>query len=162
MIIIVAPEEAFWLRNLNNCLKLESSSDNFIIGTSCPTSPTLDMLWIWITAGNKQLIINVKTLTCMESQRNNEKVKMKQCEKTSRLQKLRCTEHHNEEIIEMKIKWGTSRFFHLNSKGKYVKSINRVQLYGTMRAPLAKQAQHTKVNSISLANKCAIRKTTNI
>ena len=135
MIIIVAPEEAFWLRNLNNyCLKLESSSDNFIIGTSCPTSPTLDMLWIWTTAGKKQLIMNVKTLTCMERQGNNEKVKMKQCKKTSRLQKLQCTKDYheyygNEETIETTIKWGTWLFLHLISREKYVKSINRVQLW---------------------------------
>ena len=114
IIIVVAPEEAFWLSNSYKCLKLESGSNNLIIGTSCLTSPTLDMLWIWTTTGTNKQLMNVKTLKCMQRQDEWEKVEMKQCKKTSDLQKIQCTKYtNNRNNIRMKIRWSGNRFLHL-------------------------------------------------
>ena len=95
---------------------LEGSSSNFVIGTPCPESPTLEMRWIWTTTGNK-LLLNVKTLKCIQSQGRWKKVEMRQCKKTSDSQKIECTKSNNGK---MKIKWKDNLF--LNLKSTYVYS----------------------------------------
>ena len=101
---------------------LESSSSNFVIGTPCPESPTLEMRWIWTTTENKQLLLNVKTLKCMQNRGRWKKVEMKQCKKTSDSQKIECTKSNNGK---MEIKWKYNLF--LDLKSPYV--------YSTLRWP---------------------------
>ena len=89
----------------NECLKLNSTSNNQVIGTNC-SSPTIDMFWIWTSTANKQLM-NVKNLKCM--QRTGNAVTIKQCNTKQNKQEMQCTEYGKG----MKIGW-TTGFLHLN------------------------------------------------
>ncbi|CAB4019591.1 Hypothetical predicted protein [Paramuricea clavata] len=110
------PNVAFWLKNneYDKCLKLESSSSNYIIGTNCTAWPTVDMLWIQINANNKRLM-NVKTLKCMKRSTNNKKVTINQCEKANtNWQRIRCTDNRDG----MEIRWN------VGSKRRYLRLPN--------------------------------------
>ena len=105
-LLLAVPNEAFSLKNIEHekCLKLESNSNKYIIGTNCTSSPNPDMLWIWMWTvwGNKRLI-NVKTLQCMRRNTNDkDKVVIVQCKRANAgWQNIRCTEKRSR----MEIKW---------------------------------------------------------
>lgn len=102
------PNEAFWLKSneYERCLKLESSSSNYIIGTNCTAWPTADMLWLRINTINIQLM-NVKTLKCIvRSRRNGGKITINTCRNSiANWQKIQCT--HDRD--GMKIRWNVGR-----------------------------------------------------
>ena len=123
------PDKGFLLQNqnLSKCLKLVENDK--IIGTGC-TSPTPpDMLWIW-TNTTERLLMNVKTLECMERQSfDNGKVLLEPCTVTILWQRMTCT----KEQYGIKIRWKEVRdpFLHLDNNFDVINKVNGNQLWNS-------------------------------
>ena len=92
------PVTTFQLHNgkHNQCLKAESPTGKFIIGTNCESS-THDMQWMW-TNSTKQLM-NLRTLKCMkELLPDGGNITMTQCQNTPGSREIVCNDLRSSQI----------------------------------------------------------------
>ena len=110
-----------------------NSARKYINGRKCaklssfPNRFSTDMLWIFRASGRgqKKLLINVKTLKCIEHENVGKKFIMEQCQKKFGQQEIVCKKWLHWQTI--KLRW-KKRFFHLPSSGDDVVSMNTTEL----------------------------------
>ena len=107
--IISVPETTFKLQNSkhNQCLKTESPTGKFIIGTNCESS-THDMQWMWINSAKNKQLMNMRTLKCMkEAGSDGGNITMTQCQNTPGSREIVCNDLRSSR--QSRIRWQTCR-----------------------------------------------------
>ena len=112
ILLIIVPNERFWLRNENRskCLKVEGDR---AFGEDCLSTPTLDMLWI-LRGTNMTQLMNIKTLKCLTRNSGKRSVFMSFCQGlVPNVQSIMCTSDQSKFI-----KWTTDSYGYLNLGGR--------------------------------------------